>query len=167
MLSRARQLTFAAMAVAALAGYTATASAAPTPPPADDQQMPFAVEDFTYPNSTQILADKGIKLIRGDGNITLADCDNNAQQIRVYAKEEPGQNRKPVYCFAARASTGRLSLELARVFAIDAADHPLNADLTADGVTKTVAIAKDGYASVGEGVSSGPRSVLVEIRVTG
>ncbi|MFF5789928.1 hypothetical protein ACFY8P_33765 [Streptomyces sp. NPDC012693] len=175
MLSRSSRLTLSCAALGAIASlgvlgfHTATASAN-TPALAQstaDPQIPLAIEDFTYPDSARILAEKGIKLIRGDGNITLADCDNNAQQIRVYSYVEQGGTRQPVYCFAAHADTGQLSLELERVFAIDAADHPLSANLTANGVTKTVTIAKDGYASVGEGVSGGPRSVLMEIRVTG
>ncbi|MFD3780812.1 hypothetical protein [Streptomyces sp. NPDC058612] len=167
--TRARQLALTAAAIAALAAfsaYTATASA-DTPPPAAEPQMSFAVEDFTYPDAAQILADQGIKLIRGDGKITLTACDNNAKQIRVYAKEEPGENRRGTYCFTAHGNSGQLSLELTRVFLIDAADHPLSASLTTNGVTKTVTIPKDEFISVGEGVIGGSRSVLVELRVTG
>ncbi|MGW0392866.1 hypothetical protein ACWDYJ_18585 [Streptomyces sp. NPDC003042] len=129
--------------------------------------MPYAVEDGAYPNADKILADKGIKLVRGDGNITLADCDDTKKQIRVIAVADPTVNRQRFYCFTAHASTGHLALQLDRVYAIDAADHPIRAQLTANGATETVDIAKDGYASVGEGVVGGARSVLVEIRITG
>ncbi|WP_327282035.1 MULTISPECIES: trypsin-like serine protease [unclassified Streptomyces] len=134
---------------------------------ATEPAAPFASEDGAYPGAAQILAQKGIKLVRGDGNITLADCKADAKQIRVMTVEDPAANRAGTYCFASSAATGLLTLELPRVFAIDAADQPLTASLTADGATKTVTIAKDGYASVGEGQIGGARSTLVEIRVTG
>ncbi|MEU9377192.1 hypothetical protein AB0D94_25925 [Streptomyces sp. NPDC048255] len=154
------------IAIGVFGTYTATASAN-TPAATAAEQMPLAIEDFIYPNSAQIQAEQDIKLIRGDGGITLADCDTNAAQIRVYSKEEPGEKRKGVYCFATHGNTGQLALELERVFMIDANDHPLSASLSADGVTKTVTVAKDGFVSVGEGVIGGSRSVLLELRVTG
>ncbi|MER7623848.1 FG-GAP-like repeat-containing protein [Streptomyces sp. NPDC126503] len=157
----------ASMAVAALSAPVGGSAVAADAPLAS-AEMPFAVEDGSYPNATQILAEKGIKLIRGDGNITLADCDPNVKQIRVMAVKDESVNRQGTYCFVSRATTGLLTLELDRVFAIDAADQPLSAALTAeDGTTKTVTIAKDGYASVGEGQVGGSRSKLVEIRTTG
>ncbi|MFF4582802.1 trypsin-like serine protease [Streptomyces sp. NPDC001373] len=134
---------------------------------ADTSSAPYAIEDFSYPNAAQILATKGIKLVRGDGQITLADCDNSKPQIRVMTVEDLTVNRQGTYCFTSSAPTGYLALELPRVFAIDAGDKPLNAKLTANGATQSVDIAKDGYASVGEGVVGGSRSTLVEIRVTG
>ncbi|WP_234382919.1 hypothetical protein [Streptomyces sp. XY332] len=171
MLSRARRLTVAAMlfvTLGTIGAYTATASALTSSPRlAAEPPAPFAVEDLNYPNSAQILAEKGIKLIRGDGNITLADCDDTKKQIRVVTVVEPNVNRQRFYCFTAHSTSGQLTLELARVYAIDAADHPLSADLTANGATQTVNIPKDGYASVGEGTVGGARSVLVEIRITG
>ncbi|MEW1637594.1 hypothetical protein AB0469_26430 [Streptomyces sp. NPDC093801] len=153
------------VALGALGAYATASADSLATPRADEPQMPSAVEDFAYPNADQILASQGIKLVRGDGKITLADCDNNLKQIRVYSYAEG--NRKPIYCFTANSNTGQLSLELARVFAIDSGSRALSADLTAEGVTKTVSVAKDSYASVGEGVIGGARSVLVEIRVTG
>ncbi|MGW1765895.1 trypsin-like serine protease [Streptomyces sp. NPDC002073] len=169
MLSRASKLAITSVAVAAFSASIGTyATAAVTLPPLPgDSDLPFAVEDGAYPNAAQILTDKGIKLLRGDGNITLAECSETAKQIRVMTVADAAANRAGTYCFASRGSTGLLTLELPRVFAIDAADQPLSANLTADGQTKTVTVAKDGYASVGEGVVGGARSTLVEIRVTG
>ncbi|MFE0737469.1 trypsin-like serine protease [Streptomyces sp. NPDC058855] len=164
---RATRLAVATMAVAALSAPLA-GSAVAVDTPTTPAETPFAFEDGAYPNAEQILAERGIKLIRGDGNVLLADCDPNAKQIRVMAVKDSSVNREGTYCFVSRASTGLLTLELDRVFAIDAADQPLSASLTAaDGTSKTVTIAKDGYASVGEGQAGGTRSKLVEIRVTG
>ncbi|MFF8809225.1 trypsin-like serine protease [Streptomyces omiyaensis] len=167
MQHRATRMAIATMAVAALSTPLAGSAVAADTPSAP-AEMPFAFEDGAYPHADRILAEKGIKLLRGDGNITLADCDPAARQIRVMAVKDAGANREGTYCFTSRSDTGLLALQLDRVFAIDAADHPLSARLTPDGgAAKTVTIAADGYASVGEGQVGGLRSALVEIRVTG
>ncbi|MEU2655173.1 trypsin-like serine protease, partial [Streptomyces sp. NPDC007325] len=169
MHTRATRMGVTVMTVAALtipaAGQAFAAQAAPAD--ATEAVMPYAFEDGAYPNADRIEADKGIKLIRGDGNITLADCDLDATQIRVQVVGAPA-NKQEMYCFVSRADTGLLTLDLNRAFWIDAADQPMSATLTAeDGTDKTITIPKGGYAPVGEGVAGGTRSRLVEIRVTG
>ncbi|MFJ2557760.1 MULTISPECIES: hypothetical protein [unclassified Streptomyces] len=134
---------------------------------ADDGIPPAAVEDYSYPGAAGIEASRGIKLKKGDGRILLADCDLSASQIRVLTVEDPSAGRDEIYCFRATSKTGYLTLELPRVFALETVDHPISADLTAEGKTQTVAVPKGGYQSVGEGTIGGARSVLVEIRVTG
>jgi hypothetical protein len=128
---------------------------------------PAAVEDYSYPGADRILTEKGIKLKKGDGRILLADCDRAAQQIRVLTVEDTSANRAGTYCFRAIGKSGRLTLELPRVFAVEAADHPVRADLTANGQTTSVNVPQGGWESVGEGIPGGARSVLVELRVTG
>ncbi|MYQ49686.1 hypothetical protein GTW40_32525 [Streptomyces sp. SID4985] len=149
---------------ATLAGGSAASADDPPPTPS---QPPFAVEDFGYPGADRVLAEKGIKLLRGDGHIVLADCDQAAPQIRVYTVADASSGRQGTYCFKGTARTGLLTLELPRVFAVEAADHPVSADLTANGQTTTVDVPKDGFEPVGEGTVGGARSVLVELRVTG
>ncbi|MFF3399311.1 hypothetical protein ACFYW6_12400 [Streptomyces sp. NPDC002659] len=152
--------------VIALVGIPlAFADDSPAPQPGDTPSV--AVEDFSYPDAANILATKGIKLKKGDGRILLADCDPSADQIRVMTVKEESAGREGMYCFRATAKTGFLTLELPRVFALEAADHPISAEVTANGQTTTVDVAKGGFESVGEGVPGGARSVLVEIRVTG
>ncbi|MFJ3307141.1 hypothetical protein ACIPSA_29300 [Streptomyces sp. NPDC086549] len=151
---------------AMLAGVTvAAADDPPAPPPAS--APPVLVEDYGYPQADRILAEKGIKLKKGDGHIMLADCDQAAQQIRVLTVKDDSVGRRDTYCFKATAKTGRLTLELPRVFGVEAADHPVSADLTANGRTTTVDVPKGEYESVGEGTVGGAKSVLVELRVTG
>ncbi|MGR3870673.1 hypothetical protein ACUXZZ_19005 [Streptomyces graminifolii] len=136
-------------------------------PPQSPSNPPALVEDYSYPGADRILAEKGIELKKGDGRILLADCDQAAQQIRVYTVGDPSANRADVYCFRAIGETGRLTLELSRVFAVETADHSVRADLTANGETTSVLVDKNDWASVGEGTVGGARSVLVELGLTG
>ncbi|KOV59674.1 hypothetical protein ADL01_35160 [Streptomyces sp. NRRL WC-3618] len=152
--------------LAVLAGVSiASADNPPQPPPF--AAPPAAIEDFNYPAADRILAEKGIKLKKGDGRILLADCDQAAEQIRVLTVADSSVGREGTYCFKALGKTGSLTLELPRVFMVQTADHPISADLTANGVTTTVDVAKDKSMSVGEAAAGGARSVLVELRVTG
>ncbi|MFF4751133.1 hypothetical protein ACWD5R_23815 [Streptomyces sp. NPDC002514] len=128
---------------------------------------PYAVEDYNYPGADRILQTEGIQLKRGDGHVLLVDCDSTTDQIKVYTVKDDTVGRKGNYCFRATASTGFLTLELPRVFALETGAHPISADLTANGETTTVTVAEGGFESVGEGTVGGARSVLVEIRVTG
>ncbi len=164
---RARNLVASGIvaACATLAGIS-VASADDPPPSQADSNPPFAVEDYGYPGADQILAEKGIKLKKGDGRILLADCDGAAQQIRVLTRRDDSVGRAGTYCFTAPGKSGRLTLELPQVFAVEAADHPISADLTAAGKTTTVAVPQGGFESVGEAAGGAP-SVLVELRVTG
>ncbi|WP_405769460.1 hypothetical protein [Streptomyces sp. NBC_01538] len=134
---------------------------------AADDVPSFVVEPFSYPGAADVLASEGIQLKRGDGHVLLATCDGAADQIRVYTVADSTVGRKGDYCFRATAASGYLTLELPRVFALETGDHPISADLTANGDTTTVAVAEGGFESVGEGTVGGARSVLVEIRVTG
>lgn len=165
---RARNLFISgtALAFATLAGIS-VASADDPPQSPSAENPPALVEDYVYPGADRILAEKGIKLKKGDGRILLADCDEAAQQIRVLAVADSSANRAGTYCFKAVGKAGWLTLELSRVFAVEAADHPIVADLTANGTTTSVPVEQGGWASVGEGTVGGARSVLVELRVTG
>ncbi|MEW2169710.1 hypothetical protein AB0935_07090 [Streptomyces sp. NPDC007027] len=144
----------------------ASVTSAPT---AGADTLPSTVEDFSYPGAADILATKGIKLKKGDGRVLLTDCEPNADQIVVRTVADAEVGRADNYCFRTTAKTGYLTLELPRVFMIEllASEHPISADLTANNETTTVDVEAGGFASVGEGQIGGPRSVLVEIRVTG
>lgn len=178
MLSRTHRTLFSVLAsVVAVGGIAALSQAAgrsthetaahSTSGTGSGNGMPSAVEDFGYPDADRISATKGIKLQRGDGHILLTECDQSAQQIRVYTVKDASAGRDGLYCFQATAKSGYLTLELPRVFALETGTHPISADLSANGETTTVDVAKDGFESVGEGSVGGARSVLVELRVTG
>ncbi|MFC7307830.1 hypothetical protein ACFQVC_26845 [Streptomyces monticola] len=163
MISRARKLLLSGItAVAVIAGASTFAVADPgSGAKAAVDLPPVAVEDFNYPGAAKILAEQGISLKRGDGRITLAACDDAADQIKVMSRVGAGE-----FCFNATAATGHLTLELADVFSIQTESHPVRAELTADGQSQIVEVPKDSMKGVGEG-TGGAATVLLEIRVTG
>jgi hypothetical protein len=142
------------MVGAVAAGGTALATAAPSAAPgvAAGAQPPVAV---------RILAEQGIALKRGDGRITLATCNEAADQIKVMTRVGAGE-----FCFKATHTTGHLTLELPNVFGIQTESHPVRAELTAEGKSQTVDVPKNELKGVGEGLGE-PPTVLLEIRVTG
>jgi hypothetical protein len=152
--------------LAVLAGISIASADDPPQSPAS-AAPPAAIENYEYPGAGRILTEKGIKLKRGDGRILLAECDQAAQQIRVLTVADDSVGREGTYCFKALGETGHLTLELPRVFVVQAEDHPISADLTANGQTTTVNVAKGETESVGEATPGGAKSVLVELRVTG
>ncbi|MER6401192.1 hypothetical protein ABT263_34910 [Kitasatospora sp. NPDC001603] len=152
----------AAVGITACVSVLAAADTAPPTPPtaADAATAPLALEDFAYPGANGII---NVKLLRGDGHVTLADC-SGPSQIQIWTRA-PGNADNKV-CFAADTTTGFLALELADVFAVQTSGRSLRASLTAGGTTQTLDVPKDGFKGVGEGVSSAPTTV-VELRVTG
>ncbi len=173
--SRVRALFFSGVfgALVALIGvplaFASEGASVASVSPARAEAPQSTVEDFAYPGAADILATKGIELKKGDGRVLLVDCDPNADQIVVRTVADAEVGRASNYCFRATAKTGYLTLELPRVFMIElmASEHPISADVTANNQTTTVDVAAGGWANVGEGQIGGPRSVLVEIRVTG
>ncbi|MEW2632421.1 hypothetical protein AB0903_12365 [Streptomyces sp. NPDC048389] len=171
MISTARKWLVAATAgtaltvagVSAFAVTSAVAAEGTTGQIAAEADLPpIAVEEFNYPDADKILSEKGIKLLKGDGRLLLADCDPAANQIQVWTR----QTADGMYCFRATGASGYLTLEVADVFAIQTSDRPVSADLTAEGKTQTVDVPKEDFKGVGEGVGGAP-TVLVELRVTG
>ncbi|MFI2609444.1 hypothetical protein [Kitasatospora sp. NPDC018619] len=157
LLASASGALLAAVAVPTLASASAQSVAAVA---AGEDLPPTAVEDFAYPGAAEILQATGIKLIRGNGRLMLVDCDPATPQIKVYSRNGDA-------CFRATGPDAYLTLEMTRVFALEAADQPISASLTAAGTTQAVTVAQGGYKSVGEGTVGGARSTLVELRVAG
>ncbi|MFI9187176.1 hypothetical protein ACIGXG_33735 [Streptomyces goshikiensis] len=161
---------FAAAAISLPALTSSISSAAPgTPAATSADTPPFAIEDFSYPNADRILTEKGIKLIKGDGRLLLADCNPSVPQIKVRTVSDAATGRAGAYCFAATSASGFLTLEVPRVTSLETADRPISADLIAEGQKKTIDVAQDDFKPVGEGdlPSGAKRSLLVELRVTG
>ncbi|MFG3230038.1 hypothetical protein ACGF07_35360 [Kitasatospora sp. NPDC048194] len=153
----------ALLAAATVPALALAASPGPDSAPVaatDPSLPPAAIEDFSYPGAAEIQQERNIKLIKGDGRLMLADCDPATPQIKVLS-------RNGDVCFRATGPGGYLTLEIARVFGLEAADRPISANLSVPGSTQTVSVDKGGYKSVGEGTIGGARSTLVELRVTG
>lgn len=150
----------AATAAAGVFGLSAFAAADTAPPPADATAPPSAVEDFAYPGGSNLT---GIKLLRGDGHLLLADCAG-ATQIQIWTRAAVNRDNK--VCFTATTATGSLTLELADVFAVQTSGRSVQAGLTAGGTTQTLDVPKDDFKAVGEGLGQAPTTV-VELHVTG
>ncbi|MDT0611523.1 hypothetical protein [Streptomyces lancefieldiae] len=122
----------------------------------------YAVEDFQHPNADRILEEKGITLHRGDGHIFFAECDGSPEQIQVWTRKSAAGT----YCFQTTSTTGFLSLEVPEVYALQTTDTAVHAELSADGRTQEIDLAKNDFQGVGEG-TGGASTVLLELRVTG
>ncbi|MGN9814475.1 hypothetical protein ACTMUQ_03890 [Streptomyces sp. SD11] len=170
MISRTRGLLCAGMfGVVAIGGVSTLAFAAqPSAQRAEARAAaadvpPTAVEDFNYPGAAKVLQEQGITLKRGDGRITLTTCDPAAtDQIDVWTRKS-GEGK---FCFRSTASTGHLTLEVPEVYAIATGARAVRAELSAEGLTQTVDVAKGELKAVGEGTSGAP-TILLELRVTG
>ncbi|MFE4263778.1 hypothetical protein [Streptomyces sp. NPDC056883] len=146
-----------ALAWAVLAGgQTSSASAAP----AADQVPGYAVEDFSYPNSDRILAEKGFLLKRGDGHITLADCASEQNLLRFLARDRAD------VCFKVTGDKGYLALELTSVYGVRTSDAgSTHLEMTAENDRVTYDIPAKTWGGVGES-GDGREHMLVEIRTT-
>ncbi|MGA5422390.1 hypothetical protein [Streptomyces lavendulocolor] len=155
----------AAVGLAAAGGATLAFAQGPDATAADSSTtLRSAVEDFTYPGATQIEQERGIKLKRGDGRLLLVSCAGTWDIMVESRRDAQGG-----YCFDAQGSSGYLSLELPDAFGIWTEANSVQAKLTADGETTTVAVPAHSVKPIGETdqSSGGKRSVLVELRVTG
>ncbi|KPC64501.1 hypothetical protein [Streptomyces chattanoogensis] len=170
MTPRARTLFAGAGILTAIAGISAPAMASTAKAPAATAPgPPSAVEDFGYPGADKLLAEKKIKLIRGDGHIMLTECTDPAVQIKVSIRREEGEEDLPKkWCFTATGKSGYLALEIPKAFYLETVDHPIRAQLTSAGKTQTVNVStEEGFKPIGEGVIGAPRATLVELRITG
>ena len=124
---------------------------------ADDQQ-PSLVEDFAYPGADKILAERGIKLLKGDGHILLAECVTNATgQIALRSSQH-----SDLICFKVTGTTGWLSLEIPEVYSIKGDGHLGEATITTDegATTRKETIKKNEWTPI----NSGDGGTLLELK---
>ncbi len=161
--------TTAVATIALFAGFATSSAAQPAPPQtlstavsvtSGDDEMPFAVEKFEYPESARILKEQGITLFKGDGHITLTDC---ATTHDITVKSRPQKD----FCFAVKGKQGYLSLSLPEAFGIWTEDHPVDAKITVDGQETLIQAPRNDYKPFGESEGPGKHAVLLELRVTG
>ncbi|MEV7491503.1 MULTISPECIES: hypothetical protein [Streptomyces] len=121
------------------------------------------VEDFEYPGAEKILAERGIVLKRGDGNITLVDCASGTGFIEVWARRQGGEK----ICFRVTGDSGFLKLEIPAVHSIKGNEYTTGVDMTVGEETKSFDIIKNVWTSVGESADEqGREHILVEIRTS-
>lgn len=114
------------------------------------------MEDYSYPGAAKIEAERGIKLISGDGRIMLSDCDGNPDLIKVEALTED-------VCFAVKGDTGWLSLRLDAVFLVAAGDQDVA--VTVEGMSAPISVPEGKFRPI-QAVDPARRGVVLEIRAT-
>lgn len=121
---------------------------------------PSLVEDYSYPGAAAIERERHIKLISGDGRITLLEnCSSTQPKIQV---ETFAAGSEGAYCFAVNGNTGLLKVEVPNVYLIFAGDEPLNAKYTVDGVAEEVDIRAGDLQGIG--ANDPDAAVLLELR---
>jgi hypothetical protein len=144
-------------ALVAVSGLAFTAGGSATAAE-DDASL---VEDFSYPGAAAIESSRRIKLISGDGRITLLkDCTTSEPKIQI---ETFASDSERYYCFKVKGDKGLLKLEMPSVYLVFAGDEKLNAKYTVDGEAGSVNIKPNGVEGIG---SDDPDNgaVLLELR---
>jgi hypothetical protein len=136
-----------ALSAALVTGLPSTASA--------DPAMPSTVEDFSYPGAAAIEQEQGIKVIRGDGRITLTEC--GPTDVIIVETLDRGQ-----ICFRVRGTVGFLGVEIPSVYFIRGGDEEVTAKVTLDEATQEFEVDPGEWESVV--TPEGDMSVLLELR---
>ncbi|WP_328610797.1 hypothetical protein OG943_17275 [Amycolatopsis sp. NBC_00345] len=132
------------------------AARAAAPGDAASDQPSALVEDYSYPGRDQILAEKHVKLLQGNGKIMLADCGGDL--IEVHSRE------LGTICFRSTAPGGWLTVEIPKVYLGKAGSHAVGMRLTSNGKTEDHTLEPEGYAPFGEGADpQHAPTTLVEI----
>lgn len=126
------------------------------------------VEDFSYPGASQVEADLGIKLIKGDGHIVLADCGANpsnppADLILVQSNDFSLPDRRN-FCFSTKGASGYLTMEIPKVYFVRGDDtHTVAAKVEVKDdptVVETERVDPGEWQPMGVGQSRGDATVL-------
>lgn len=125
-------------------------------------EMPYAVEDFSYPGAAKIEADTGAVLKRGDGHLLMTACNGN-EDILIMSRT--GQKD---FCFDVTAKPAFLTLEIPRAYGIWTSADPVKTTLREeDGTTTVIDAPANDFTGYGESGASQQPTVLIELRVTG
>ncbi|OXM71906.1 MULTISPECIES: hypothetical protein [Amycolatopsis] len=160
---RARFIAIAAVGIPALS-FFGVSSAGQT---ADgDDPPPSIVEDFSYPGAAKILQDRALTLISGDGHIVLVDCTSQTGLLQVHAYNSADHSSDPGhYCFKVTGASGYLRMNVPYAYQIRGDNHTVQADITINGQSSTVPIAKNSWTGIGEGAGTDP-ATLLELRAS-
>jgi hypothetical protein len=118
------------------------------------------VEDFSYPGRDKILADQGLKLVSGDGNIMWVSCTTAGDLIKIESYDFADY-----VCFKLRGEHGFLSLEIGRTTYVYSQNQPLEATLQLEGEAEpqTKQVPENFWTPVGEAENL-PSATILEIR---
>jgi hypothetical protein len=156
---RSMLVAIAVVSAAVVGGVSLASSASGSAPDAD--QQPSLVEDFSYPGADKVLADRGVKLISGDGHLLLVDCTNVTGLIEVHASNVGDHSSDPGhYCFKVNGLTGDLKLELTDAYQVKGDSHAVQATVSVDGQTSTVNVSKNGWTGIGVGAGHDAATLL-------
>lgn len=128
---------------------------------ADDAESHSSlVEDYTYPGRDAILAEHGLTLRSGDGNIMFVPCTTDGDLIKIESYDFAD-----FVCFQLRGEHGFLTLEIARTTYVYSENQPLEASLLIEGeaAPRTKQVPENYWTPVGEAESL-PSATLLEIR---
>ncbi|MGP4000664.1 LamG-like jellyroll fold domain-containing protein [Streptomyces sp. 8N706] len=130
-------------------------------------ELDSLTEDFAYPDRDKLLAEKGLKLISGDGNITVADCASGGSDL-VRINSRTGGN----VCFAVSGPVGYLALEIERSYL---AKSDTRNDVTAtvrtedprtnESKVEEIGLEPGNWKSLGEGIDPNLASTVLELSV--
>ncbi|TCO62266.1 hypothetical protein [Actinocrispum wychmicini] len=120
-----------------------------------DPAQTTLVEDFAYPGAGEILARRGITLVKGDGHLLLVACGQPGL-IEVMSTDVPHDTDPDAlhYCFKASVPFGDLTLTIPNAYQVKGDDHSVTATVTVQNQTSTVPIDKNTWTGIG--ISSGP-----------
>lgn len=139
-------------ALTAGAVMTATTLAGTAAAVADDIP-PTGVEDFEYPQADKIFQERGIKLKRGDGHITLVTCDSQPGLIEIMTeqgREKPDKVGGGRYCFRVTGKSGFLSVELPRAIGGFGNDYNVNVNMVTSSEEKSFKLDKNLWTTIGK-----------------
>ncbi|MET9881326.1 hypothetical protein ABZZ36_43175 [Actinacidiphila glaucinigra] len=129
---------------------------------AAEADMPYAIEDFTYPDAQKIAEETGAVLKRGDGHLLFTTCDGS-EDILIMSRH--GQKD---FCFDATTKPAYLALEIPQAYGIWTSAYPVKTTVKEDDGTTTVINAPaNDFTGYGEAGADGDPTMLIELRITG
>jgi hypothetical protein len=124
--------------------------------------IPYAVEDFNYPNAAKVEAETGAVLKRGDGHMVMVSCDGT-EDIQINTR-----TGKKDFCFAVNAKPAFLAMEIPQAWGIWTTADPVKTTIREDDGTTTVINAPaNDFTGYGEASAEAEPTTLIELRVAG
>ncbi|WHT22166.1 hypothetical protein N8J89_14190 [Crossiella sp. CA-258035] len=144
------RLAYSVVAVVSgtILGTAGLAVAADNPPPME--------EDYAYPGADKIFAERGIRLLKGNGVILLTTCvPGHANQIVLSSSAFTD----PI-CFAAGPGAGFVSMDIPEVYSVKGDSHRGSVTVRVKDVTSTSPITPNRWNPV----NNGDGGTLLELR---